>query len=344
MSESIWSRHFDSAAARNLYVIDMSRFEALKPQFVSDAFRFTPSTVTLLTQDTATKALTPVAILVSGYLGQGLQLFTRATATDGAWLYALQAAKTSITVFGIWIGHVYQAYGAGRSSFDDDPKTTLAKLGLVEADFTLDKPWDQYPVVQRLLVLWELCETYVNSYVQATYQTDAPVASDRLLRAWIEASSAADEGNIRGLPEMNSRAALASVLTSLIYRVTAHGVSRLNSRRKPRAHFRRQFPARPPAPGNPLAEPAARPQGAAGLLTQHRDDQRSSQFLFHLRLLSYEAFIPFSGVDINLLFPGGATDPRNQALIQLRNGLAEFINDYQPESPQRFQWPLNIET
>ena len=26
---------------------------------------------------------------------------------DKAWLYALQAAKTSITVWGIWLGHVY---------------------------------------------------------------------------------------------------------------------------------------------------------------------------------------------------------------------------------------------
>jgi hypothetical protein len=30
--------------------------------------------------------------------------------------------------------------------------------------------------------------------------------------------------------------------------------------------------------------------------------------------------------------------------MQFRNGLAGFINDYQPECPQRFQWPLNIET
>jgi hypothetical protein len=67
-----------------------------------------------------------------------------------------------------------------------------------------------------------LTETYVNSYLQTTYQTDAAVAGDRFLQAWIAASSAPDGGNIRGLPEMNSRTALASVLTSLIYRVTVH--------------------------------------------------------------------------------------------------------------------------
>ena len=28
-------------------------------------------------------------------------------ATDSAWIWALLAAKTAITVWGIWIGHVY---------------------------------------------------------------------------------------------------------------------------------------------------------------------------------------------------------------------------------------------
>jgi Lipoxygenase len=368
-----------------------------------------PSAVTLLTQDPATKALTPVVILVSGYLGQGLQLFTRATATDGAWLYALQAAKASITVFGIWIGHVYHwhlvtaamqmtmfntlrtdhpiyqllapqskyaipfadvllllwsliapptsistpfqfleltnAYGAGRSYFDDDPKTTLAKLGLVETDFTLKTPWDQYPVVQRLLAVWGLCETYVNSFVEATYPTDAAVASDRLLRAWIKVSSAADEGNIRGLPEMNSRVALASVLTSLIYRVTAHGVSRLNSTANPALTFVANFPhclqlQEIPSPSLPLDTKAL----LAYLPNTGTISEAVNFYFTFVFSPPYEPFIPFDGVDTALFFPGGATDPRNQALIQLRNGLAKFINDCQPEFPQRFQWPLNIET
>lgn len=58
----------------------------------------------------------------------------------------------------------------------------------------------------------------------------------------------------------------------------------------------------------------------------------------------YEPFIPLAGVDTELFFPGGPADERNRALVALRRGLAEFINDYQPEMPQRFQWPLNIET
>jgi hypothetical protein len=58
----------------------------------------------------------------------------------------------------------------------------------------------------------------------------------------------------------------------------------------------------------------------------------------------YEPYIPLAGVDAELFFPGGPRDPRNRALIKLRRGLARFIDDYQPEMPQRFQWPLNIET
>ena len=100
-----WTRALRNAlAAGNLYVIDMSRFEALEPHSIDGAVRFTPSTITLLTRSPRTKTLTPVAIVVSGFQGKNRKVFTRATATDGAWLYALQAAKVSITVFGIWLG------------------------------------------------------------------------------------------------------------------------------------------------------------------------------------------------------------------------------------------------
>ena len=58
----------------------------------------------------------------------------------------------------------------------------------------------------------------------------------------------------------------------------------------------------------------------------------------------YEPFIPLGGVDTNLFFPHGRRGQRNRALIDLRNGLAGFISDYQPDAAQRFQWPLNIET
>ena len=58
----------------------------------------------------------------------------------------------------------------------------------------------------------------------------------------------------------------------------------------------------------------------------------------------YEPFIPFGGVGEQLFFPGGRLEKRNRALVDLRRGMARFIERLPPDMPQRFQWPLNIET
>ena len=181
--------------------------------------------MTLLIRNKQTKSLTPVAIIVSGSKGAGRQVYRKATASKGAWLYALQAAKASVTLWGVWLGHVYhwhivtaamqmtmlntlptdhpvyQLLRRNRSSlipFDDvliaawprsrlrprsrprrtssrwrtatrrggrtsttTRKTTIAQLGLRQRDFTAKTPWDKYPVVQRLLRVWNLVESYV---------------------------------------------------------------------------------------------------------------------------------------------------------------------------------------
>jgi hypothetical protein len=409
--QDAWSGELDAAcAAGNLYVIDLSRFQALRPQQARGACRFTPSTVTLLVQDPGTKALTPAAVLVSGHQGQGAQRFTRANATDGAWLYALQAAKASITVFGIWLGHVYHwhlvttamqmtalnklppghlvrqllapqskyaipfddvllllwpylapptsitsalqfldlmnNYGSGRSYFDDDPKTTLAAQGITEADFSLKTPWDQYPVVAFLLSVWQLVETYVTSFVDATYSGDAAVAADSALQTWISTSSAGGGGNIRGLPEkMDSRAALTSVLTSLLYRITAHGVARLNAGANPALTFVANFPpclqiSEIPAPTTQIDTK----QLLAYLPNTETIGEAVNFYFIFVFSPPYEPLIPLAGVEANLFFPNGVQDPRNQALIQFRSDMLKLIKRYEPETPQLFQWPLNIET
>src|SRR6201999_4545979 len=35
------------------------------------------------------------------------RIYSRQNSSPGAWLYALQAAKSSVTLYGIWLGHVY---------------------------------------------------------------------------------------------------------------------------------------------------------------------------------------------------------------------------------------------
>src|SRR6185295_19961112 len=80
----------------------------LQPQQFAGFPRFTPSTVTVLVQDAATKALTPELIRVAGGGNQPKFFSRRGSTTPAAWVYALQAAKVSVTVYGIWLGHVYQ--------------------------------------------------------------------------------------------------------------------------------------------------------------------------------------------------------------------------------------------
>ena len=408
--DEIWNPELErAAAAENLFVIDMSRFQALQPQSVHGAARFTPSTVTLLRQDPRTKALTPIAITVSGYRGRSRRMYTRANSTDGAWLYALQAAKTSISVYGVWLGHVYQwhivtcamqmttlntlptshpvyqllapqsnfaipfddvllalwpqvapptsltsaadfleladDFAAGRSFFDDDPRATLSRLGLVQADFTRKRAWDQYPVVRRLLAVWDLVADYVRSFVQATYRSDSSVAADGDLQRWIAASSASSQGNIRGLPRMNSRAALQRVLTSLLYRVVVHGISRMNSTANPALTFVANFPHCLQRTDIPSPRTRISTKRLLTYLPNTETIGEAVNFYFTFVFSPpYAPLIPIGGVNTQLFFPGGVGDRRNQALIKLRRGMVAFINDYEPQTPQRFQWPLNIET
>jgi hypothetical protein len=120
------------------------------------------------------------------------------------------------------------------------------------------------------------------------------------------------------------------------YRITVHGVSRLNATSNPALTFVANFPhclQRSDIPG-----PRAR-IGTKALLDYLPNTDTISQalgfyfiFAFSTR---YQPYIPLGGTDTELYFPGGTRDPRNRALIELRNGLASFIGDYEPEMPQR---------
>lgn len=91
------------------YIIDMSIIGSLPGVSCThsgtgtEEVRFTPGTRTTL-QQTPSKWLIPTKIDIL------MQDGTTQTykPTDNAWLYALQAAKSSITVYGTWLGHVYQ--------------------------------------------------------------------------------------------------------------------------------------------------------------------------------------------------------------------------------------------
>jgi hypothetical protein len=403
---SAWTPALDAAAeAGLLYVIDLRIYETLQAQTVAGAPRFTPSTVTVLVQDPATKALTPELIRVAGGDNQPTIFSRQGPTTPSAWVYALQAAKVSVTVYGIWLGHVYQLhlvtaamqmtmfntlspdnparrllepqssylipfdavlllqwaaaapptsiatgrqflelielYAKGRSFFDDDPTTHLEQLGLTASDFTVREPWDQFPIVGDLLAIWDATGRYVDTYVDAAYPSDQDVRRDEQLARWIAASGDAGGGNLRGLPAMDSKAALKRVLHSLIYRITAHGASRLFRSANPVLTFVANFP--------PTLQDARIPDPSDSFDTQalHRylpnTGTIGSMMLFYFPFWAsppYVPLVPIGGPEAELWFDDEA---RNQALIDFRHFVIDFIEKYEPDSPQIWQWERNIE-
>lgn len=405
---SAWTPALDAAAGAGLlYVIDLRIYETLKPQQVGGFPRFTPSTVTVLVQDPATKALTPELIRVAGGDNQPRIFSRRGSTTSSAWVYALQAAKVSATVYGIWLGHVYQwhlvtaamlmtmfeylsaenpvrkllepqssylipfdgvlllGWGAlaevpptsistawqflelidlfakDRQFFDDDPTTTLERLGITESDFTVHEPWDQYPLVGDMLAIWTATGRYVNTYVDQAYPDDRDVQRDEDLQRWIDASGRAQDGNVRGLPAMDSKDALKRVLHSLVYRIMAHGGSRMYRSANPALTFVANFP--PCLQNTAIPDPTAS-FGTSELLRYLPNTGTTGLMLLFYFIFwatpTYVPFVPMSGIETDLFFD----DPvSNQALIDLRRFIVGFIERIEPEMPQIWQWERYIE-
>jgi hypothetical protein len=402
-----WTAALDAAAKTGLlYVIDLRVYETLPAQDVAGFPRFTPSTVTVLVQDPTTKALTPELVRVAGGNNEPKVFSRQGSTTASAWVYALQAAKVSVTVFGIWLGHVYQwhvvtaamvmtmldnlpanhparrllepqssylipfddvlllsfsllapptsiatgwqflelmdLYAKGRQFFDDDPTTTLERLGIAESDFTIDEPWDQYPIVGQLLSIWNATGRYVDTIIDQAYRTDQDVQQDRELRNWIVESGKEDGGNVRGLPAMDTKDSLKRVLHSLIYRITAHGTGRLHRTGNPAVTFVANFP--PTLQDATIPDPTLSFDTQALLRYLPRTGTIGSMLHFTFTFSAstpYVPFVPIAGPETELFFDDDAS---NQALIELRGFIADFVERFSPETPQIWQWPRNIET
>ena len=392
-----------------LYAIDTTVFESVSPQDVEGTTRFTPATITLLEQDVKSKALTPIAVRVSGSNGEAAQIYVRSEATVSAWLYALLAAKTSITAFGIWLEHVYQLhlvtaamqmtlynnirvghplyrllapqsdylipfdiilillwseiapptsvvtpfqllelaneFAKNRVFFQDDPPNKVLHLGLREEDFSVEEPWDRYPAVKHLLEIWQATEEYVSVFVDTTYKGNFAVAADRDLQDWMAASANPFMGNIRGLPLMRTKLALKSVLTSFLHRITVHGVTRLSAGANPGLTFVPNFP--PTLHDTEIPDPQATFDTKRLLEFLPKTGTIGSLMTFYFTFFysaPYEPFVPSEGLGRNLFFPGGLSDPRNQALIKYRKALLDFIVFFASPMAPIQHWPLNIET
>ena len=55
----------------------------------------------------------------------------------------------------------------------------------------------------------------------------------------------------------------------------------------------------------------------------------------------YVPFVPIGGVDRDLFFDDAVS---NEALIELRRFIIDFVERFEPETPQIWQWERNIET
>jgi hypothetical protein len=238
-------------------------------------------------------------------------------------------------------------FSATHDFFSTDPLTTLAMLNLDPADFTDpsidDLPWNLYPNVQKVLQLWQMTADYVGAVVDAGYTTDAAVAADTDLANWISAASGT--GNVAGLPRMDSKAALKAVVTSVLYRITFHGMGRLRSIGTPLPTFAPNYP--PCLQSTTIPSPQT-PLSTADLLKTYLPNTGSlGKLISFYDIFSFSApyvpVVPYKGPEDELFFDQTAHPGANLALVQFRNEIQNVIRTLQPDWAQIGQWPRNIE-
>ena len=393
---------------RLLYAIDLRMYAALPVSMVKDHPRYTPATLTLLAQN-PDKSLRPIVVMIS-VEGSGNTIYTFGTCKNGAWLYALMAAKTSITLYGIWMGHVYHwhivsaallmtlnnhveethplrvfmapqsdyiipfndtllllwrhvapptsvstaeqfvqmtdAFAKGRTFLQDDPTVALENNGITMGDFSYNDDWDRFAIAGELLSVFDAVENYVTVFVNETWPTDAAVVADKQVQTWVAASSDPADGNVAGIPAPDSRENLMIILRSLVFRLTAHGASRLNSTANPVLSFIPNLPPCLQRTDIPSPDVDLSTEDLLTYLPNTGSIGEMITFLFTFVFSSpYVPFLPISGNSTELIWGDDPTEPRNAALIDLRNFLQGFMQAYEaPDSAQLHQWPRNIET
>lgn len=409
-----WSpKHDRLLSTDGLFVIDMSIFETVESHVIKGTTRFTPASIIYLRQDSTTKELRPFTVVVSGNGGRDRRVYEKDKVSESAWLYALLAARTSISVWGIWIGHVYHwhvvsaamqmtmfnnvreshalftllgpqshylitfdvillllwkhvapptsinsgsdfvklmnTFAGGRTFFQDDPRETLKRLNITASDFTTEngKAWDAYPAVADILEVWEATEEYVDVFVDEHYSDDSAVQNDKELQQWFAESQDPGEGNIRFGADfrMNGRNSLSQLVTSLIYRVTVHGCSRMNIAANPQLSFVSNLPPCMQKDDLPATDVSLTTQELLEYLPNTGTIGEMVTFLFtFVYSAPYKPLIPAGGDRTDLFFDSQKYPRSNDALVKFRGAIRNFIMRYSADSPQIQQWPMNIET
>jgi hypothetical protein len=214
------------------------------------------------------------------------------------------------------------------------------------ADFTdpaIDNnQWNLYPNAQLVQKIWAMVAAYVESVVDAGYANDSAVAADRDLANWI--GFASTTANVAGLSKMNTRAALKAVVTSVLYRITFHGIGRLRNVGAPDPPFAPNYP--PCLQSTTIPDPAT-PLSTADLLKYLPNTGSLGSLVSFYYIFAYNApyvpLVPYKGPEDELFFDQSKYPAANQALIDFRKGIEHFIADFQPDWVQTGQWPRNIE-
>ncbi|MBR0851483.1 hypothetical protein JQ543_27320 [Bradyrhizobium diazoefficiens] len=400
----------DSLNGGRLYGIDMTIFTGLQPQQLSDGTtRFTPNTMTLLVMDQH-KKLRPVAVYVADPAAPSMG--TIYTPSSPAWIYSLIAVRCSLTVYGIWLGHVVPLhlvtgamqmtmldklppghvllqvmgphshsnlqfnflltigfehlapptslanagefltlaarYAAAHDFFANDPATALAMLGLDAADFTDGgdpaDAWNLYPNVRLMLRVWRYVADYIHDVVDDLYPTDARVADDTHLAAWMEAAAAPDGGNVSGLPIVRTKAMLERVLTSLLYRIIFHGSGRLRLVAYPEAAF---VPHLPPCLQSARIPPSDENMTPERLLQEFlpRVGTIGGLMRFYNTFTSTSPAVPLvpdKGPDSDLFYDERYAKA-NASLVKFRKQIEALVRELQPDWVEIGQWPMSIE-
>jgi len=408
---SAWTPEFEKLLKNgSLFAIDLRMYASLPVSNVKEkAPRYTPATLTLLAQN-PDKSLQPIVVALVHSNNTDTTIYSFGSCTKGSWLYALMAAKTSITLYGIWMGHVYHwhivsaamlmtlnnsmeethpvrifmdphsdfiipfnntllllwkniapptsvdsaeqfvkmtdDFAKGRTFLQDDPTTTLKNNGIKIEDFTDKTDWDQFPIAGELLSIYTAVEKYVTVFVKQTYTTENEIVEDKELQAWIAASSDPDDGNIAGIPTPDSYQNLIRTLTSLLFRLTAHGASRLNSTANPVLSF---VPNSPPCLQRTDIPLPTHDLSTTDLLTYLPNTGSIGEMITFLFTFVFSApyvpYLPIAGNETELIWGDNPKEPRNAALIELREFMTLFMAAYEtPEAAQLYQWPRNIET
>jgi hypothetical protein len=154
------------------------------------------------------------------------------------------------------------------------------------------------------------------------------VAEDASLKRWIALSGAESGGNIRGLQPMKTWSDVISVLTSLVYRTTVHGVGSLAPSVHPTLSFVANFPPclqsdKMPKPGDEVSTTELLK------LLPHTGTQGGMTTFYYTFAFTqpYNALIPATGNEAKLWFP--PTKPRsNDALVTFRTQIRGFVDYY----------------